>query len=90
LGQALEKAVDLCGMACCHDAEASPVYTTCRAFSPNSFYKNPQYSYAGLLIHRLAMKKKFLLKNWLIVQENRQHALEVGLHLPQLSWVAGG
>jgi len=27
-------------MACCHDAEASPVSATCRAFSPNSFHKN--------------------------------------------------
>ena len=45
-------------MACCHEAEASPVYPTCLAFSPNSFHKNPQYSYAELLIHRLALKKK--------------------------------
>ena len=29
LGYAPEKAVNLCGMACCHDTEASPVYATC-------------------------------------------------------------
>jgi len=57
-GQALEKAVNLCGMVCCHDAEASSVYATCQAFSPNNYHKNPQYSYAGLLIHKLAVKKK--------------------------------
>ena len=33
--------------------------------------------------------RKKLLKNWLTVQKNGQHALEDWLHLPQLSWMAG-
>jgi hypothetical protein len=45
-------------MACCHDTAASPVYATYLVFSPNSFHKNPQYSYEELLIQRLALKKK--------------------------------
>ena len=35
-------------------------------------------------------RKRLLLKNCLTVQENRQHALEVWLHVPQLSLMAGG
>ena len=64
-----------CGMACCHDTEASPVYPTCLAFSSNGFHKHPYYSYTERVIYRL--KKKLLLKNSLTVQEHRQHALEV-------------
>ena len=47
--------MNLCDKVCGHNEEAIPVYVTCQAFSPNSFHKNPYYSYAELLIHRLTV-----------------------------------
>jgi hypothetical protein len=72
----LEKAMNPCGMEHCHDSEFIPVCADCQAYSPNSFHNNPQYCYAELLIHRMAMKKE-ILKNCLTVQKIGQHALEV-------------
>ena len=59
-------------------------------FLPAASTKNLSTPMQNCRFTGLYQRKKLLLKNCLTVQENGQHALEVWLHLSQLSWMAGG
>ena len=61
-----------------------------RHFLPTASINTPSTPMQNCWLTGWHWRKKLFLKNYLTVQENRQHALEAWLHLPQLSWMAGG